>query len=100
MFVVGNLVQAVALILGQVLEIYYWVVLIAVVLSWVGADPSNPIIRMLHSLTEPVFEWIRRHVPFAMVGFMDLSPMIVFFSVLFLKYFLVKSLLELAVRLH
>lgn len=100
MFVLGNFINAIAVILDQVLWIYNLVVLAAVVLSWVNADPYNPIVRLLRSMTEPIFEWMRRHVPFAMVGFLDLSPMLVFFAIWFGRLFLVRSLMDVAARLH
>ena len=100
MFVLANLIQAVAVILDHVLQIYYYVVLVAVLISWVGPDPFNPVVRMLRMLTEPVFEWVRRHAPFTMVGMMDLSPILVFFVIWFLRIFFVRSLLDLALRLR
>ena len=74
----GNFLRAVALILDQLLQIYSFVVLVSVLLSWVHPDPSNPIVRFLRSATEPVFDWVRRRLPFTMVGMMDLSPIAVF----------------------
>ena len=100
MFVFGNFLSAVANILDQVLWVYNLVVFVAVVLSWVSADPFNPIVRALRSVTEPVFDWIRRRVPFAMLGMLDLSPMILLFTIWFARLFLVRSLLDLAARLR
>ena len=51
MFVFGNFLQAVALILSYVLWAYMWIVIGAVIISWVGADPYNPIVRFLHQAT-------------------------------------------------
>ena len=100
MFILGNLLQAVAVILDRVLQLYSFVVLVAVLVSWVSPDPLNPIIRFLRSVTEPVFEWVRRRLPFAVVGMLDLSPMLVFFFIWFARMFLVDSLIDIAVRLR
>lgn len=100
MFVIGNLIQAVAVILDRVLWLYNAVVLVAVLVSWVRPDPFNPIVQILRSATEPVFDWVRRHVPFAVVGMLDLSPMAVFLMIWFLRMFLVSSLLDLGLRLR
>ena len=100
MFVLGNFVQAVGIILDRVLQIYYYVVLIAVLISWVSPDPFSPIMRFLRMATEPAFDWVRRHLPFTMVGMLDLSPLLVFFFIWFLRIFLVRSLLDLAIRLR
>ena len=100
MFVLGNLIQAVAFIIDRVLQLYYYVILITVLISWVNADPFNPVVRILRGMTEPVFDWVRRRLPFTTVGMVDLSPLVVFFSVWFLRLFLVPSLYELGLRLR
>ena len=100
MFILGNLLQAVAVILDRVLQLYSFVVLVAVLVSWVSPDPFNPIIRFLRSVTEPVFEWVRRRLPFAVIGMLDLSPMLVFVFIWFARMFLVNSLIDVAVRLR
>ena len=100
MFVLGNLLEAVAVILDRVLQLYSFVVLAAVLISWVNPDPLNPIIRFLRAATEPVFEWVRRRLPFSVIGALDLSPMAVFFILWFSRMFLVSSLLEMAARLR
>jgi YggT family protein len=100
MFVFGNFLSAAAAILDQVLWVYNLVVFVSVALSWVSADPFNPIVRALRSVTEPVFDWVRRRLPFAMLGMLDLSPMIVLFAIWFARLFLVRSLLDVAARLR
>ena len=99
MYVFGQFLLAVARVVGVVLDVYTWVVIIAVVLSWVNADPYNPIVQAIRSVTEPVFRWVRRRVPFAVVGMLDLSPFLVLLGVYFLKIFLVNSLVLTAYRL-
>ncbi len=99
MYVFGPFLLAVARVVGVVLDVYTWVVIIAVVLSWVNADPYNPIVQAIRSVTEPVFRWVRRRVPFAVVGMLDLSPFLVLLGVYFLKVFLVNSLILTAYRL-
>ena len=100
MFVIGNLLQGVAMVLDKVLWLYSLVVMIAVLISWVSPDPFNPIVQFLRSVTEPVFDWVRRHLPFTVVGMIDLSPLIVFFLIQLCQMVLVRSLLELGVRLR
>ena len=73
MFVLGNLLQALALVIDYVLQIYSWIVIARVVISWVNADPYNPIVRFLYNATEPVLYRLRRLLPLEFGG-MDLSP--------------------------
>jgi YggT family protein len=100
MFVIGNFVQAIATILDKVLQLYSFVIMVAVLVSWVSPDPFNPIVRVLRSVTDPVFELIRRRLPFAVVGMMDLSPIIALLFIWFAQSFLVTSLIDLSVRLR
>ena len=61
--------------LGQLISLYSFVVLVAVVLSWIPAARNNQFARLVEAVTEPVFQRVRRLVP-PMGGF-DMSPMIV-----------------------
>ena len=56
--------SAIALVLGSLLSLYFWIVIIAAVLTWVRPDPYNPIVRTLRTLTEPVFYRVRKWLPF------------------------------------
>ena len=100
MFVIGNLLQGLALVLGKVLWLYNIVVMIAVLISWVSPDPFNPVVQFLRSVTEPVFGWVRRHLPFTVVGMIDLSPLVVFFLIQLCQVVVVRSLLDLGLRLR
>ena len=95
----SNFVAAVAAILGYVLNIYMWVVIARAVLSWVSPDPYNPIVRFIHTVTEPVFYQVRRRLP-VVFGGIDLSPIVVFLAILFLENFVVGSLQEFAASLR
>jgi len=99
MFVLGNLVSALAGVLDIVLSIYMWIVIISALISWVNPDPYNPIVRFLYSVTEPVFAMVRRVLPFPQMG-LDLSPIIVLLAIVFLQQFLVKTLHQIAVNLQ
>ncbi|MFQ5892941.1 MAG: YggT family protein [Nitrospinota bacterium] len=99
MFVLGNFLQAVALVLNWVLWAYMWIVIGAVIVSWVSADPYNPIVRFLYQATEPVFYQVRRYLPVGGWG-LDFSPLIVLLAIYFIKSFVVRSLVDVAVRLR
>lgn len=98
MFVLQNLLYAVARILDIALTVYMWILIIRAVLSWVSPDPYNPIVRALCSVTDPVLSFLRRRFPL-MAGSIDFSPMVAILAILFLKYFLVRTLFDLAARL-
>jgi YggT family protein len=98
MFIFANLLLASARILDVLLSAYMWVVIISALISWVNPDPYNPIVRFLHSVTEPVFRRIRRIIGFRL-GVIDISPMVVILAIMFVKYFLIQSLIEFAYKL-
>ena len=95
MFIIGNLLMAVAVILRYVLTFYMWIVIARAILSWVNPDPYNPIVRFIHNVTEPVLYRIRAKIPVNFGG-IDFSPIIVILGVIFLQNFVVNSLLRLS----
>jgi YggT family protein len=99
MFVVGNVIEALATLLDMVLTLYLWIVIIRALISWVNPDPYNPIVRFLIKATEPVLGPIRRLIPMGRIG-IDFSPIIVLFLIIFIKQAVVSTLHQLAFRLH
>ncbi len=98
MFLLSNLLLGVAKVLDIALTVYMWLIIIRAVLSWVNPDPYNQIVRLLHAATEPVLAPIRRRVPFV-AGGLDLSPLLVILAIVFLKAFVVRSLMQMAMHL-
>jgi YggT family protein len=98
MFVAGNVLQAIAVIVDYVLWLYMWVIIARALISWVNPDPWNPIVQFLQRVTEPVLYPIRRRMGFAMG--IDLSPIIALLVFVFLQVALVQSLKVLAFRMH
>lgn len=97
MFVLSNLIETVALILSHGLTIYFWIIIIRALLSWVNPDPYNPIVRFLYQITEPVLGRVRRILPD--LGGLDLSPFIVLVGIHFLRSFVITTLFDWAVRM-
>lgn len=88
MFVIGDLANALRFILHQVVWLYTIVIIGACIVSFVGADPRNPLVRFLRAATEPVFRQIRLWLPFVVVGGFDLSPLVVLLGLQALQIFL------------
>lgn len=90
------LVQIFLELVAALLSIYWWIIIIAVVVSWLVAfhvvNTYHPgarwLIRALAALTEPVFRRIRRVVP--PIGGLDLSPMIVLVGIWVLQQLIVR----------
>ncbi len=77
--------------ISGLLNLYFWVVIIAAVMTWIEPNPYNPIVRFLYSVTEPVFEWIRGHLP-VVFGGIDFSPLIVIFGIQIIQQVLLPTL--------
>ena len=99
MFIISNLLIAVAKVADIALTLFMWIVIARAILSWVSPDPYNPIVRFIHNITEPVLYQIRKRVPLNFGG-IDFSPIIVLLAVIFLQRFAVASLIELAQSLR
>jgi YggT family protein len=74
----------------DVLNVFLFVLLIRVVLSYIPAPPGSallPVTRFFEAVTEPVLRPVRRIVPPLRVGgtAVDLSPIIVWFAVLIIR---------------
>lgn len=97
MFVLANLLGALAQILDYVLWAYMWILLGRVVVSLFNVDDQNPIVRFLYAATEPVLAPVRRRLPW--YGGFDISPIVAWLGIIFLQRFVVRSLYDLAYRL-
>jgi len=75
----GNILLAMAKIVelaGGLLTIYKYILLASVIISWVNADPYNPVVRFIYRITDPLLNKIRRHMPDT--GMIDFSPLVAF----------------------
>ena len=90
MYAWTNLVVFVAQVLSQLLSLYFWIVIIAALMTWIEPNPYNPIVRFLYSVTEPVFDWVREHIP-VFFGGIDFSPLVVIIAIQFLQVYLIPT---------
>jgi YggT family protein len=100
MFVLGNLLEAVAAILDWGLAALALVVIVHALLSWVRPDPANPIVRFIAVISDAVCNPIRRLIP-TVIGGLDLAPLIALLVIQFVgRDFIVRTLRELSFRLR
>ena len=98
MFVLGNFLQATAMVLGYVIEILWWLIIIRALLSWVNPDPGNPIVQFTERSTEWILLPFRQWIPIYKIG-IDISPILAILFLYFLKIFAIQTLMQLAMRL-
>ena len=69
--------------LDKALDIYIYIIIGRAIISWVNADPYNPIVNFIYRVTEPLLRRIRRHMPDT--GMLDLSPLVAFAAIYILQ---------------
>ncbi len=76
--VLGVLIASIRQLLLLLIYLYFGAIILQVLLSWItplsGGRTYHPIADLLHSLTRPLLEPIRRIIP--TIGMIDLSPLI------------------------
>lgn len=100
MFIVSNLLTALAQVVDVLLTLLYWIIIVRALLSWVNPDPFNPIVQFLNMVSEPILYPLRRLLPFTWKLGIDVTPIIAILILIFLKSFLVRTLIDLSLRLR
>jgi len=98
MFIINYFFIALANLVNLVIIAYIWIIIARAIVSWVSPDPSNPIVRFLYRVTEPVLRPVRERLPTYQIG-LDFSPMIVILVLYFLKEFLIPVLYRIATEI-
>jgi YggT family protein len=78
------------------LQLYFYVVIIDVILSWLinfqVINKSNQIVRQIHTftfkLTDPAYRWIRQVIP--PIGGLDLSPLVLIIGIQILEWAVIR----------
>jgi YggT family protein len=91
--------STVIFIVSLVFQIYEFLILIRVLLTWVNVNPyrpaiDHPIIRFLHRITDPVLIPLQRIIP-PIGGAIDISPIIALFLLEIVRRILISLLLAL-----
>ena len=66
-----------------IIDLYSLIVFGAVIISWIQLPPTNPVVRFLHTATEPVLAPIRRMLPD--MGGLDFSPLVLLIGLRILR---------------
>jgi YggT family protein len=101
MLMLANAMMGVARVLEGILSVYFWILVARAVISWVNADPRNPIVQFLHAATDPLLRLIRRWLPTSLRYFpLDIAFLVLFGLVIFAQYGIVQSLVDYAMVLR
>jgi YggT family protein len=61
-------------------NIYIWIILIRVFLTWINPNPYSPVMRFLARAADPVLNQARRILPFTLGG-LDFSPVLAIIAI-------------------
>ena len=59
------------------LFVYKWVIIAAVVMTWVSADPNNQIVQWIGRVTRPLWVWCEQRMPVMMAHFSAYASILV-----------------------
>lgn len=96
MFILGQLFSSLALLFSMLFNVLYFLLVVRIILSWFSVNPYNEIVQILYRITEPILAPFRR-LPLQ-IGPIDLSPIIAFVVLAFLRNFIVGVLTQLAYK--
>ena len=96
MFILGQFFSSLALLVNMLFNVIYFLLVIRIILSWFGVNPYNELVQILFRITEPILMPFRK-LPLQ-IGMIDLSPILAFIVLAFLRNFIVGLLTKLAYR--
>lgn len=101
MLLLANVLAGLGWTLYWFLQLYSYVLIARAVVSWVSADPRNPIVSFLYAATEPPLRLIRRRLPTNLRYFpLDIAFLVLFGLVIFAQYGVVQTLVDYAMVLR
>ncbi len=89
----GLAVLSIAHLLQLTIYVYIFMILIMIVISWVNPGAYNPLTVLIHQLTEPLMQPVRRKLP--TTGGLDWSPMAVLLGLYLTLSLIIAPLLDL-----
>jgi YggT family protein len=90
----SNFLVAFAQVLDFAFNFLFVVIFASVAISWLNAPPNNPIVQIIHGITEPLYKPIRKLTK-NFPGPIDWAPMILIFALFLLRRTIVPTLMNL-----
>lgn len=93
-----SLMNLIRQVVSVAFEVYSWILIIRILLSWIKHNPYQPIIRFIYEVTEPYLRIFRRVVP--AYGGVDFSPIVAFFFLRIIEWIVIKLLYYITLALY
>ena len=95
----GHTINGLAFVLDLIFNLVQLLVIASIIISWLNADPYNPIVRTITSITEPIYRPLRR-LTSRIPGPIDFAPLVLILIIVFLQKSLIPYLVELSRSLN
>jgi YggT family protein len=82
-------------VINLLFQVYIFIVVARALISWVGPDPYNPIVRFLYKATDPVLDRMRKLLPLQFGG-IDLTPVALLLALYVARDLLLNVIAQLA----
>lgn len=89
--ILGNALNIILTLIHLLINIYIWVIIATVLISWINLDSNNRIIIILRNLTEPLFSRIKNKIPLVYMN-VDFTPLFVLIVLQVIDMLVVKFL--------
>jgi len=93
----GFFIRSLFQLIHALIRLYIIIIIIRSVLSWVGELPPNRLTYILRKMTDPVFYFVHRYLPFSVVGGIDLSPIVIILALYFVDSIILNALYNQAI---
>jgi YggT family protein len=97
--ILANFLKAFAQLFHMLVQLYILIIIIRSVLSWMGNIPPNAFTITLRRLTDPLFRWVHKKLPFTIIGGIDISPIIIVMVLYFADIVIFETLMDLAYQM-
>jgi YggT family protein len=94
--IIENFLRAFAHVFHLVIQLYILVIIVRTVISWMSNIPRSTFTMIIRRLTDPVFRFVHRTLPFTIIGGIDISPIIILIALYFIDNFFTGLLLSYA----
>ena len=93
---ISLIIGLLASLVSQLLNLYFFMIIIAAIASWFAASYHNPALQLLQTIIEPILRPVRKIIP-PVAGF-DLSPIVILIAIKLIDILVVIPLFQAALR--
>ncbi len=99
MLALANILFAIAGVLKLLINMMIIIIIARAVISWVNADPYNPIVRFLSAASDPLLNPLRRYIPLVGGG-IDITPIVLLLILFFIDIAVVQTISDYATQMR